>query len=126
MKRFAKLAVGFGLFLAVFALPALLPVASVGAVDAVTDACSSGAGGVICDNSGENIGGIIPILIDTLLFIVGILSVIMIIVGGLRYTTSAGDSQAVTGAKNTILFAVIGLVVSLVAYALVHWVFQLF
>jgi len=65
-------------------------------------------------------------VVNTLLFIVGIISVIMIIVGGIRYTVSAGDGNAVTGAKNTILYAVIGLVVAFASYAIINWVLDLF
>ena len=53
---------------------------------------------------------------------VGILSVIMLIWGGILYTTSSGDSNKVTTAKNTIMYAVIGLVVAIFAYAIVNFV----
>jgi hypothetical protein len=69
-------------------------------------------------------GGIITTIINVLLFIVGILCVVMIVFGGIRYTTSAGNKQAVDGAKNTIIYAVVGLIVAIVAYALVNWVFN--
>jgi Type IV secretion system pilin len=57
-----------------------------------------------------------------LLFIIGALSVIMIIIGGFRYVVSGGSQTAVSGAKNTILYAIIGLVVAFVAYAAVNFV----
>src|SRR4249920_3115391 len=56
-------------------------------------------------------GGIFTIIANTLVFIVGAISVIYLIIGGLRYVTSGGDSKAVTAAKDTILYAVIGVVV---------------
>lgn len=59
---------------------------------------------------------------NVLLFIVGAISVIMLIIGGIRYTTSMGDSTAVTAAKNTILYAVIGIIISLLAFAVVNFV----
>jgi hypothetical protein len=46
----------------------------------------------------------------------------MLIYGGIRYTISAGDSKAVTDAKNTILYAIIGIIVALLAYAIVNFV----
>lgn len=61
-------------------------------------------------------------VINVLLFIIGVISVIMIIIGGLRYTISNGDSSQITSAKNTVLYAVIGLVVALLAYAIVNFV----
>ena len=66
--------------------------------------------------------GIVSQIINTLLFIVGALSVIMIIFGGLRYVTSAGNSSAVTAAKNTILYAIVGLIISFLAFAAVNFV----
>ncbi len=59
-----------------------------------------------------------------LLFIIGAISIIMIIIGGLRYVLSAGDSKATTDAKNTILYAVIGLVIALSAYSIIHFVLK--
>lgn len=59
---------------------------------------------------------------NTLLYIIGGVSVIMIVFGGFRYIISNGDSNQVTSAKNTILYAVVGLIVALVAYAIVNFV----
>jgi hypothetical protein len=70
--------------------------------------------------------GIFKTITNVLLFIIGAISVIMLIIGGIRYTVSNGDSAAVTSAKNTILYAVIGIVVSILAYALVNFVITSF
>jgi hypothetical protein len=59
---------------------------------------------------------------NVMLFLVGAISVIMLIIGGLRYVVSGGDSSAVSGAKNTILYAIVGIVVSILAYAAVSFV----
>lgn len=59
---------------------------------------------------------------DILLFIIGAISVIMLIIGGIRYVLSGGDQGAVTSAKNTILYAIIGIVVAFLAYAAVIFV----
>jgi hypothetical protein len=56
---------------------------------------------------------------------IGILCVIFIIWGGINYTISRGDSKKIEQAKNTILYAVIGLVIAMVAYAVVNLVFSL-
>ncbi len=69
---------------------------------------------------GDN--GIFKTITNVLLFVIGAISVIMLIIGGIRYTTSNGDSGAITTAKNTILYAVIGIVIALLAYALVNFV----
>jgi len=60
--------------------------------------------------------------INIMLFGVGVLSVIMLIFGGFRYVVSSGNKDAVTSAKNTILYAVIGLLVALFAYAIIQFV----
>ncbi len=59
---------------------------------------------------------------NVLLFVIGAVSVIMLIIGGIRYTISQGDSTAVTSAKNTILYAVIGIIVAILAFAIVNFV----
>ena len=68
-------------------------------------------------------GGIITNVINIMLFIVGILCVIMIIYSGIRYVTSRGDPKEVEGAKNTLMYAIVGLIIAIVAFALVNWVF---
>jgi len=70
--------------------------------------------------------GIVTTITNILLFIVGALSVIMLIIGGLRYVISGGNSTAVTAAKNTILYAIVGLVISLLAYAAINFVLNVF
>lgn len=65
-------------------------------------------------------------IVNVLLFVLGAIAVIMIVIGGIRYTLSNGDSSAITGAKNTILYAVVGLVVALLAYAIVNFVLGAF
>lgn len=67
-------------------------------------------------------GGVLSMITDTLLFIIGALSVIMIIIGGLRYVTSGGNPSSVTAAKNTILYAIVGLVIAFLAYAVINFV----
>lgn len=71
-------------------------------------------------------GGIVTTVINTMLFIVGILAVIMIIYAGIRYTTAHGDKGQVESAKNTLMYSIVGLVVAIVAYAVVNWVVGLF
>lgn len=59
---------------------------------------------------------------NTILYIVGIIAVIMLIIGGVKYVLSGGDAKKVTDAKNTVLYAIIGLVISFLAYAIVNFV----
>ena len=63
---------------------------------------------------------------NVMLFLIGAISVIMLIIGGLRYVVSGGDSTAVQNAKNTILYAIVGIIVALLAYAVVNFVITSF
>ena len=57
-------------------------------------------------------------------FVAGIVCVVMIIIGGVRYVTSQGDQGGIASAKNTILYSVIGIVVILLAAAITQLIFQ--
>lgn len=70
--------------------------------------------------------GIFTTIVNVMLFLIGALSVIMLIYGGIRYTISRGDSGEVNNAKNTILYAIVGLIVAILAYAIVNWVVKSF
>ena len=59
---------------------------------------------------------------NIMFFIIGAVSVIMLIYGGIRYTTSGGNANSVTAAKNTIMYSIIGLVVAILAFAVVQFV----
>lgn len=71
---------------------------------------------------GQN--AVVPQIINLMLFIVGVLSVVMLIYGGIRYVLSSGDPGRVKDAKNTVLYAIIGLVVAIFAYAIINWIIQ--
>lgn len=69
-----------------------------------------------------DLNGLIATIINMVFGLIGIIAVIMIIIGGVNYTLSQGDSTKVQKAKNTILYGVIGLVVVLLAFAIVNFV----
>ncbi len=119
---FGSLVVGLALaFVAVFT--PLTPSAS-----AACDPSAGVQGGVQCADTGNTPttlfgdDSIFTTVVNVLLFVIGAISVIMLIIGGIRYVVSAGNSTAVTGAKNTIMYALIGLVVAFLAFAIVNWV----
>ena len=85
----------------------------------VTDIGGGGGGDVDLKNA-------IQTVVNALLFLLGAVAVIMIIIGGIRYTTSNGDSTRTKAAKDTILYAVVGLVVAILAFAIVNWVIGVF
>ena len=66
--------------------------------------------------------GVFEIVVNVLLFIIGAVSVIMLIYGGIRYTTSGGNANSVTAAKNTIMYSIVGLVIAILAFAVVNFV----
>lgn len=81
--------------------------------------------GGTCDGSGEGtLSNIITAVVDILSVIVGALAVIMIIVGGLRYITSGGDSSGTASAKNTIIYAVVGLLIVIFAQVIVNFAIE--
>lgn len=67
-------------------------------------------------------GGLIKTVVNVLLWAVGILSVIMIIFSGFRYITSAGDASKTKSAQSTLTYSVVGLIVAIMAYAIVNMV----
>lgn len=131
MKRFISTFVVMTVSLAAFLLIALPQAveAQSNEVPSSKKALCEGAGGVFKDDvcttpgSTRTVSGTIRQITNTLLFILGAIGVIMIIIGGIRYTVSAGDQAAVTAAKNTIMYAIIGLIIAFMAYAIVNFVF---
>lgn len=89
-------------------------------------ACEDPSGGINsginCQTSPLTVPEAMARVVNLLLYIVGIASVIVMVVGGLRYVLSTGDPKNTTAAKDTILYAAIGLVVALLAYAIVNFV----
>lgn len=80
-----------------------------------TDQCQTGSGeGTLND--------LLAKVINIFSAVVGVIAVLMIIVGGLRYITSGGDSGKVSAAKTTIIYALVGLVVVALAQLIVHFV----
>lgn len=122
MKQVKQIIVSVALLLG--AVGVLMPVTA-GAVN-VYEPCAANADSSVCKGTGDSAGGVVKIVVNTLLFLLGIISVIMIIVSGIRYTTSSGDASAVTSAKNTLTYSIIGLIVAILAFAIVNYVINLF
>ena len=66
--------------------------------------------------------GVFKQITNTIIYIVGSIAVIMLIIGGIKYVISGGDAKKVTDAKNTVLYAIIGLVICFFSYAIVNFV----
>ena len=85
--------------------------------------------GGVCDASGNcsgdaagTLSGTIRTVVTLLSAAVGVVAVIMIIVGGFRYITSAGSPEQAKSARNTIIYAVVGLIIVALAQIIVHFV----
>ena len=84
-----------------------------------------GAEAARCDGCPADLfgdAGVFKQVTNTILYIVGIIAVVMLIIGGIRYVISGGDSKKVTDAKNTVLYAIIGLIIAFLAFAIVNFV----
>ncbi|MBQ8991927.1 hypothetical protein IJ103_01945 [Candidatus Saccharibacteria bacterium] len=110
-------------FASVFGLA--LPVSA----DSAEVICSDGSRAASfdkCSNrtaaEGRSLMNTLQTVINVVLAVLAFVTVAMIIIGGINYSTSQGDAAKVTKAKNTILYGVIGLVVALLAFAIVNFV----
>lgn len=99
---------------------------NVGAAKPVDDACKGAAANTPICTQQDSFEKIIGIIVNTLLYVLGAVAVLVIIIAGILYTTSGGDPALVTKAKNTLLYAVVGLVVVISAYAIVNFVLDRF
>jgi len=123
MKKIRNLVLVLGIALGI---GLVTPVSTYAAGSVIADQCADNPDAAVCKDQNDKPEDLINNIVNILLYIVGALSVIMIIVGGLLYATSAGDSGRVTLAKNTIMYAVIGLVVAFLAFAIVNFVIDTF
>ena len=109
-----SLVVGFG--------RAAAPINVSAATEPLSGACTTDSQSPLCAKTTETIPTYITKIVNGLLYVLGAVSVIVIIFAGVFYTTSVGDPKMVEKAKNTLMYAVIGLVVALLAYAIVNFV----
>ena len=70
----------------------------------------------------NNLAKNITTILNNIIAVLGLVAVIVIIIGGVNYMSSTGDPAKVKKAKDTILYGLIGLVVCVLAFALVNWV----
>ena len=106
-----------------FGFSALVPASGVSAADDLT--IGGGASAAKSDEAPAELfgdGGIFQTITNVILYVLGAVSVLMLIYGGSRYTISGGDSAQVTAAKNTIMYAIVGVIVALLAYAIINFV----
>jgi len=92
---------------------------------------ASAAGGLqsVTPFAGTATGGLVPALrtlVNTLLTVVGVIAAIFIVIGGVRYIFSQGDDDAQVQARNTIIYALVGLFVIIISGVLVNLVLSAF
>ena len=106
---------------------AIAPVVAAVGVDSLAVSLSIQGGANAAQGSDQpsdlfGAGGMFQTVSNVLLFIVGAVAVIMIVIGGLRYVISGGDQANVAAAKNTILYALVGVIVAILAYSVINFV----
>ena len=120
MKKWKQLVVAFGLVAGVGSVA--LPAGTANAIN-VFDACSGAAESQVCAaKSTDDASKMSTTVVNTMLFILGILAVIMIIVSGIKYVTANGDASKIKSAKDTLTYSIVGLVVAILAYSIVNFV----
>lgn len=125
MSKVKYLILTLGVF-ASFGL-ASLPMAANATSTVFDTACDGNEDTALCQQKKDSdVVASVRKVINTLLYILGAIAVLIIIVGGILYVVSGGDAANVKKAKDTIMYAVIGLVVALLAYAIVNYVVTLF
>lgn len=96
--------------------------------DAKKDVCqglqSTGAGANCAAPAGPSVETVIKAVINVLSWVVGVISLIMIIVGGFKYVTSGGDSSSTQSAKNTIIYALVGLIIVAFSQTIIRFVIE--
>lgn len=120
MKKFQSIVVSIAIVIGAIALP----VQTVGAVN-VFGGCS-GSSSTVCKDTSNSGNAMIKNVVNLLLYALGVIAVIMIVIGGIRYATSDGDSAKLKSARDTILYSVVGLVIGLLAYTIVNFVIDWF
>ena len=82
--------------------------------------------GIKGENNSNDLMSVLTTIINVIIGVIGFVAVVVIILGGVQYTTSAGDPGKVKKAKDTILYGIIGLVVAILAFAIVNFVLSSF
>ena len=125
MKKIKLILSSMALAISVATGVASLAAVPAGAVTPEQSACEGSGGtwaGGACTQGTRTLPGTIKSVGNILIFLTGAISVVMIIIGGVRYALSGGDQGTITSAKNTILYAVVGVIVAVAAYAVVNFV----
>lgn len=123
MKQFIKSIIPALVIVAFGAIFSATPVMASPNASTVINGDITRGTGVVQNNGGSvNVTGLVTMALNYLMFAVATIAVVMIIMGGIRYATSGGNAEKVKGAKNTILYACIGLAVALLSMVIITFV----
>lgn len=128
MKIINKIKNAFMVIGIVVGMASILLPAPVGAINVFNDACDNDPNSAVCKaqngNNKDNLYSFITVIINTLYTVLAIAAVLVIVISGATFIMSNGDSTLVTAAKNRVLYAVIGLIVATLAWALVNFIVE--
>ncbi len=141
LQKVKKVLPAIALMVAVFSA-AVVPVGSIYAASGGSGG-SGGSGSTTCPPGSKNAGATmdslaqcnmdkadtnntlmstVQVIINVIIGVLGMVAVVMIVIGGVNFTMSQGDPAKIKKAKDTIMYGIIGLVVALLAYAIVNFV----
>lgn len=88
-------------------------------------ACGKSGGGEICSNmNNDDTTPLVQVAVNTLLYVAGVVAIIFVVMGGFKLVTSTGDAGKAASARNTILYALAGLVVAGLAFVIIQYIFH--
>jgi ABC-type Fe3+ transport system permease subunit len=119
MKKVQKIIVALVLLMgfSVLAIPTVV------SADSVICPQGTSSPNPLC-SSDKDVGDIIKIVVDTLMFLIGVVAVLVIIIAGFRMVTSSGNAESMSKARNSIIYASIGIVVAVAASAIIGFVVE--
>lgn len=106
--------------------PVVMPQVAMAATDALEESCKVSPDAPICKTKGGaplfGTNSFWTNLINTMIYVIGAISALMIVIGGLRYTISGGDAGQTKSAKDTIIYAIVGVIIAIMSYAILNFV----
>jgi hypothetical protein len=126
MKQFKTIILSTFTILTLVATAGVLSPTAEAAVCTGTPVQCAKTGAGKADTGGKSLQDSIKDVVNVLLFLIGAISVIVIIISGIKYVTSDGDASKIKSAKDTILYAVVGVIVALLAYGIVNFILDQF
>ena len=111
----------------ILAFVSLISIGSFATIPAYADICSTNAPEEVlnaagCNNASDKLPSLIQNIVYSIIGVTSVIAVIFVVVGGINYMTSGGDPTKAQKAKNTIIYALIGLAICALSFAIVNFV----